>query len=179
MTCIVGVTDGKTVTIGGDSAGIYGLDLTVRADLKVWADDGWVFGFCGSFRMGQILRYAFDPPVPSRDQELDHFMVVTFIDGVRQALKDGGYARNNKGEEEGGDFLVGHEGRLFSIESDYQVGESLTGFAAIGCGEPFARGALHALPASLKAPDRVRRALTIAEECSGGVRGPFHIVSSR
>ena len=178
MTCIVGITDGKTVTIGGDSAGTNSyMDLTLRADLKVWSDDEWAFGFCGSFRMGQILRHAFSPPAMMRDQDLDHFMCVSFIDAVRQALKDGGYAKSNKGEEEGGNFLVGHSGRLFNIQSDYQVGETTDAFDAIGCGEPFARGALMALPTSMQARARAKKALEIAAACSGGVRGPFHIVS--
>ena len=36
MTCIVGYLDKKTkkVTIGGDSAGVAGLDITIRKDEK-------------------------------------------------------------------------------------------------------------------------------------------------
>ena len=38
MTCIVGYLDKKTkkVTIGGDSAGVAGLDITIRKDEKVF-----------------------------------------------------------------------------------------------------------------------------------------------
>lgn len=36
MTCIVGVVEGHTVWMGGDSAGVGGYALTVRADQKVF-----------------------------------------------------------------------------------------------------------------------------------------------
>lgn len=178
MTCIVGVTDGKTVTIGGDSAGVAGYDLTVRADAKVWADNGWVFGFTSSFRMGQLLRYGFTPPAMTEGQDLDEYMVTSFVGAVRQTLKDGGYASVDSNVERGGTFLVGTRGRLFLIDSDYQVGESGYPFDAVGCGESFALGALHAIGDKLTPDRRVLRALEIAETCSAGVRGPFKVASA-
>lgn len=48
MTCIAGLVQGDRVLIAGDSAGVNGWSLTVRADQKVWASDGWVFGFTTS-----------------------------------------------------------------------------------------------------------------------------------
>jgi hypothetical protein len=57
VTCIVGFTDGNEVSIGGDSAGVGGWDLTVRADEKVFVLGEFVFGCTTSFRMGQLLRY--------------------------------------------------------------------------------------------------------------------------
>ncbi len=58
MTCIVGVTDGTEVVLGGDSAGvsIETRQLEVRANRKVFRRQDYVFGYSGSFRMGQILR---------------------------------------------------------------------------------------------------------------------------
>jgi hypothetical protein len=50
------------------------------------------------------------------------------------------------------------------------------GFAAVGCGDQIAHGALFA-SSTLKGADRVRLALTAAERFSAGVRGPFHIES--
>lgn len=179
LTCIVGVTDGKTVTIGGDSAatGEDSLFICTRADTKVWAADGWAFGFTSSYRMGQLLRYAFTPPPRAVDQTLEHYMVTTFIDGVRQCLKDGGWVEIENSVESGGQFLVGHQGRLFSVCSDFQVAESVHSFDACGCGDLVALGALHALPKTLPPREKVRRALEVAQECSAAVRGPFEIVA--
>ena len=64
MTCIVAVTDGQTVVIGGDSAGAAGQELRIRADPKVFLVGSFAIGFTTSFRMGQILRYSAHLPEP-------------------------------------------------------------------------------------------------------------------
>lgn len=172
MTCIVGVKDNGRVLIGGDSAGVNGWSLTVRADRKVFRNGPYIFGFAGSFRMGNLLRYALVPPEPS-DWDVYRFMSTTFVDAVRKCLKDGGLAEVNNGVERGGVFLVGYKGELFRIDNDYQVGIADDGYSAIGCGDEIAVGSLFATKA-LPAHDRARIALEAAERHSAGVRGPFH-----
>lgn len=122
MTAIVGLVHKNRVHLAGDSAGVGGYQLTVRADGKVFRNGPYVMGFTHSFRMGQLLRHSLTAPHPEGD--LDAFMVTTFIDAVRTCLKDGGHARKDSEQEEGGTFLVGIAGRLFTVYSDYQVGES-------------------------------------------------------
>ncbi|KQY58338.1 hypothetical protein ASD11_01335 [Aeromicrobium sp. Root495] len=177
MTCIVGVVSEGDVFIGGDSAGSSGWSIVHRADQKVWAKDGYVFGFTTSFRMGQLLRHALDLPRPpwhvSRE-ELERFMVTTFIDAVRGCLKEGGFAQRKDEVERGGEFLVGVEGRLFKVSSDYQVGESLDGYAAAGCGEEVALGALYAQDSmGVRPAERIEKALAAAAHHSNGVAAPF------
>lgn len=176
MTCIVGFVEGNTVWIGGDSAGVGGWDLTVRADRKVFRNGPMVFGFTTSFRMGQLLRYALT--VPDRDPrvEVDRYMATTFIDAVRECLKSHGWAEREKEQERGGTFLVAYERRLFCVDSDYQVGSPVDNFAACGCGGEVARGALYAT-GHLFGRARAELALSAAERCCGGVRGPFHVES--
>lgn len=178
MTCIVGVL-GKngTVLIGGDSSGILGWDLTIRKDPKVFVNDGYAFGFVESFRMGQLLAWSFKPPIPEPKADLLRFMSTTFVDAIRNCFKDGGYATKDSDAEKGGEFLVARAGRLFRVDHDYQVGESIYGFHAAGCGSQYARGALHATP-KMEPRKRVLNALEIAERCSAGVRGPFNVVST-
>lgn len=176
MTCIVGLVHEGKVSIGADSAGVAGLDLTLRADKKIFVNNGFVFGFTSSFRMGQLLRYAFIPPKRHPDKELFAYMATDFIDGIRACLKAGGFARKDNEVESGGYFLVGHSGRLFYIEGDYQVGESVNPYAACGCGQSFAVGALYATH-GMEPRQRVELALRTAEANSAGVRGPFHIES--
>lgn len=176
MTAIAGFTEEGKVYIGGDSAGVAGWSLTVRADEKVFRNGEFVFGFTTSFRMGQLLRYAFHPPTPKEDQDLYRFMVTDFIDAVRSCLKAGGYASKDKESESGGTFLVGFRGKLFSINGDYQVGQSADGYDAVGCGCELSCGAFFAMKDwDMKPRDRVLVALEAAERHSAGVRGPFHI----
>ena len=175
MTCIAGLAEGGTVWMAGDSAGISGWDLTVRADPKVFVNGPYVIGYAGSFRGGQLLNYAFSPPVPD-DGDLHGFMCTAFTDALRACLKDGGYASTDQDQEEGGTFLAGVHGRLFRIDTDYGVGESADGFLAVGCGSEAARGALFALADSgLDPVQRLGKALAAAERMSAGVRGPATI----
>jgi hypothetical protein len=178
MTCIAGIVDHGTVWLGGDSAGIAEWSLTVRADPKVFRNGPLILGFTSSFRVGQLLQYKLQ--VPPRDRQLDisAYLVTSFIDAVRDCLKAGGVASKENEVENGGTFLIGYAGRLFEIYSDYQVGESLDGIAAVGCGAQVALGALYATP-KLAPKKRLRVALQTAERCNAGVRAPFVILSSK
>ena len=176
MTCIVGLVDGDRVWMGGDSAGVNGLDITVRADTKVFRNGDCLIGFTSSFRMGQLLHYRLEIPSRDGDTDLFRYMVVDFVDAVRNCLKDGGYAHRSNDVETGGTFMVGLEGRLFTVQSDYQVGEAVRGYHAIGCGSDYALGSL-ASTAGQPPEERVLKALECAELFNGGVRAPFTVQS--
>ena len=176
MTCIVGLTNKGRVYIGGDSAFFDGTDLMVRDDLKVFLNGPYVIGYCGSPRAGQLLRYTLKPPTP-RVTDLHKFMATKFIDAVRQSFKDGGFSKREHEVETGERFLVGVKGRLFYVDHDYQVGEPREAFAAVGCGDQIAHGALFAQDPTLKPDERIRQALRAAERFSTGVRGPFVVRS--
>jgi 20S proteasome alpha/beta subunit len=180
MTAIVGITDGNTVVIAGDSAGVGGLVTRPRLDEKVFTNGPYVIGYTTSFRMGQLLRYAFKAPVPPEGEEgLHAFMCTSFINSVREGLKEGGWASKNNDQEEGGSFLVGVRGRLFEIEEDYQVGELVDGYAAVGCGAEIALGALHATSdTDMSLEARAIAALEAAAHFSTGVRAPFTVVDT-
>ncbi|MGH2481035.1 MAG: hypothetical protein ACRDHW_15375, partial [Ktedonobacteraceae bacterium] len=149
MTCIVGLVEDGKVYIAGDSAGIAGWSLTLRKDAKVFRNGAFLIGGTGSFRMLQLLRYAFAPPafpVWSGENTLEKYMATTFVNALRDCFKAGGFAQKTSEQESGGHFLVGVRGRLFLIDADYQVGESLAGYDACGCGSDVALGALFATP---------------------------------
>ncbi|MDX3849707.1 hypothetical protein [Streptomyces sp. AK02-01A] len=172
MTVIVGLVQKQRVHLGGDSAGVAGYQLTVRQDAKVFTTGPYVMGFTTSFRMGQLLRYAFQAPHPNGD--LHRFMVTTFIDALRACLKEGGWAKKDSEQEEAGTFLVGVHGHLFVVHSDYQVGEPADGYAAVGCGDELALGALHVTAAlDMKPRARLAAALAAADHHSAGVCAPY------
>lgn len=176
MTAIAGFVYGpsSTVWIGGDSAGIAGLDLTVRADQKVFTKGEFAIGFTTSFRMGQLIRYKLVPPQHPDGMEAFEYMATLFVDGLRQCLKDGGYAEKHNEAEKGGTFLIGYRGRLFRIESDYQVAEPMDNYDACGCGAQVALGVLRVTQESTNPYERMMDALKAAEHHNAGVRGPFH-----
>lgn len=174
MTCIVGFVEGSKVWMGGDSAGVGGYDLTVRADQKVFRNGPMLFGFTSSFRMGQLLQHALTIPAHDSCVAVEKWMTTTFMDAIRDCLKVHGWATKEKEQEAGGTFLVGYKGALYEIADDYQVGIPADGFAAVGCGGRIALGALFA-SAHLKGKKRAEMALSAAERLSIGVRGPFRI----
>lgn len=178
MTCIAAVVSDGRVHIGGDSAGVSGFDLVVRRDPKVFLRGEFAFGFTTSFRMGQLIQHSLSvPPPPKKRSDLQRYMVADFTDALRSALKASGWQRKQEEQEVGGTLLVGVRGRLFRICDDYQVGESASGFDAVGCGSGYALGALHA-SAGLRPKRRLLLALRAAERWSAGVRGPFRFVVS-
>ena len=182
MTCIVGLEQDNTVYIGGDSAGVEAWSLAIcgRADEKVFVNDSgeFIMGFCGSFRIGQLLRYALVPPEQSQKKDDMAYMVTDFIDAVRVMQKDkGSMKKENELEEHDAAFLVGYRGRLYCVESDFQVGRPIENYAAVGCGAQIALGAMFATRNSNLSPkNRIELALSAAAEYSAGVRGPFLVL---
>lgn len=176
MTCIVGMIDNKKVIIGADSAGVAGLDITVRKDPKVFIVGDFIIGCTTSFRMLELLQFSLK--VKDRDdKEIYEYMCTDFIKAVRKCFRKGGFLQKFKdGDEMGGIFLVGYQGRLFKIGSDFQVGESTDYFDSCGCGEDYALGSLETTNDSdMKPKARVLKALEVASKRSGGVRPPFVI----
>jgi hypothetical protein len=132
VTCIAGIVENGTVYIGGDSAGVAGWSLAVRADAKVWATEEFAFGFTSSFRMGQLLRYKLNPPARLVGQSVDEYMVGPWIDAVRQRLKAGGYART----EEGAERRCGVRDRRPWAQSVHRQSFALYFSAAVSDGQP-------------------------------------------
>ena len=178
MTAIVGLIENNTIYMGGDSAGVSGLSVTVRKDPKVFINGKFIFGFTTSFRMGQLLKYSFVPPDHPNNLGINRYMNTLFIDDVRKCFKEGGYLKTSNEGEEGGNFLVGYRGRLFNIDDDFQVGIPYNSYDAVGCGHDLCLGSLYTTDKFILDPmERVKIALEAATEFNGGVREPFNILS--
>lgn len=174
MTCIVALRHAGRVYMGADSAGVAGLMLRERADPKIYRVGPFLIGFTSSFRMGQLLGHSLKVPEKPDDIDAFVFMCTTFVESVRACLKAGGYAGRENDREYAGTFLCAYQGRVFRVESDYQIGETGFGFDACGCGEEIALGSLFSTGGA-PAADRVRLALRAAQAFSAGVREPFLI----
>ncbi len=178
MTCIVGfIDDSGDIYMGGDSAGVSGFDIRTCSNPKVFINGEFIMGYTSSFRMGQLLQYSFSPPkyISELHGDIHKYMCTEFVNSLRQCLSNGGYARNDSGEESGGFFLVGFKGRLFEIQSDFQVFECSEPYNSVGCGESFALGSLWQNNA-VYGENKVKEALKCAEYFSAGVRSPFTIL---
>ena len=102
-------------------------------------------------------------------------MITSFIDEVRACLKRGGFARIENNEDTGGTFLIGYRGRLFEVQDNFQILETLESYASVGCGCDYALGSLYATK-DHPPRERVQKALEAAEMFSAGVCKPFNIL---
>lgn len=178
MTCIVGLVEHGKVFIGGDSCVSRGyIQQTMTAQKKVFRHGNFLIGYSGSLRMEQLLQFAFSPPEHPKDLSIERYLATLFVDALRNALKEAGNAmKQNEQESSPGYFLVGYQGRLVTIESDYSFTEIADGFDAIGSGNEVALGAMHATKdMSLIPQKRIELALEAAAAYCRGVRGPFVI----
>ena len=179
MTCIVGYVDRENskVYMGADSAAICDCSKTIRKDVKLFRNGDFIIGCTKSYRMIQLLQYSFKPPEIKK--EIHEYMCTDFVNAIRECFKDGGFMeKTQQDSESGGLFLVGYKDRLFKIEDDFQVGERVDRFDAIGSGGDFALGALYVLP-NLKGrsiEENLITALEVAEYLSFGVESPFTIL---
>jgi ATP-dependent protease HslVU (ClpYQ) peptidase subunit len=174
MTCIVGLVDETGVYMGADSSSASGWEVRSTKLPKVFKIGEFTIGYTTSFRMGQLLQHKLQ--VKPQGEETDiAYMVSSFVEAVRNCLKEHGFSKVENNKEEGGAFLVAYRGNLYSIHDDFQVNEMTDGLDACGCGREYALGAMRA--SEHQPPkDRIEQALSIAAYFSGGVLPPFVVL---
>ena len=184
MTCIVGLVCDGQVSLGGDSASNSNdHSITIVKNPKVFRKGAFVMGYTSSWRMGQLIQYQFMPPERDLQQDVMEYMVTSFIGGIRNLFKEGGWAKIENSQEQGGSFLVGYQGRLFTIHGDYQVAESANPYEAIGSGANIALGALFTLTTAKNfdktaIQDILQFALDASSKHNSGVAPPYTFVST-
>ena len=186
MTCIVALIHENKVLLGGDAAASddkSGL-IFQRTDPKVFKVGQFGIGFVDSFRMGQILQYDWTPPVykPTAGfRNLDKFIRTKFVESIKDSFKEHGYGNFGSGTEdgdEGGIFLIAVQGagRIFTMDSDFHIGEADVQYMAEGAGQELALGSLFSTGLIKTPRKRVRMALDAAAKFNMSVRPPFTII---
>jgi|LakMenE01Jun11ns_1017448.scaffolds.fasta_scaffold9766892_1 hypothetical protein len=176
MTVIVALlSDDNEVVVGSDSAGISDSELEIRSDPKLFVKNGCIFGFCGSYRVCQLVRYHFNFPKFDIKEKLDpmEYMVTKVIVPLRALLKEFEVDK----ESEDFSFIMGFKKNLFVVSADLQVASQRDGFCAIGAGAQIAKGALYVAKKAgcFSGKNAVVMGLKAAERYSTDVRGPFVI----
>jgi hypothetical protein len=182
VTVVVGLAHNGAVWFGADSrAEDDCAGGRLLAQPKVWRRGPYLIGAAGSMRFADVVRHEVTLPAPPSRASHRHVAVVV-VPAIREALKAAGYRLQSRGsdggEDAGGELLVGFNGRVFSIDGEFQVQEERSGFDCVGSGASTALGALHATP-GLPPRQRVIRALEAAELFAVGVRRPWRILQLR
>ena len=180
MTCIVGIADGKGgVHIGGDSLGSDGHGGIVLAEPKIFQLGEFLIGYCGSFRMGQIIQYQFEPPAREEGQADMTYLTTAFIENVRYTLEATRFFNKDESiEEKMGDFVVGYRGEVYVVQTDLAIIHGVDDFVSVGSGSEVANAVLYATRGlELPPENRLALALDTAAYQITSVRGPFHYMS--
>jgi ATP-dependent protease HslVU (ClpYQ) peptidase subunit len=181
MTCIIAIKDGRTIIMSADSAASTEDKYSIQKVPKVFklAVPGsgpvdMLVGFAGCFRGAQILKHAFVVPEWTTGTHED-YLVGRFLPELCKALQAVGIGTK---EDPLGllTLLIGLQGRLFEVESNGQLLESVKTYAAIGTG---ADTALAAIAVLLDHTDDspwtiLDKALAYSADFCTSVRGPFH-----
>lgn len=179
MTCIVGVVEKGTVFIGGDTAATgddHG-QWQLRSDEKVFRNGKFLIGFCGSPRDGQLVRFKATPPAYELGADHFEYMVTQFAEELRRVMHEHGSGwKEDNAEWMESEFLIAHEGLLYTIEENYQVLRPRHNYAAIGSGYSVALGSLFSTK-GLPPEERITMALKASAAHNCTVRPPFTILS--
>lgn len=157
MTLILAMIQDGRVYMAADSVALADSFIVPREDSKIFANENLLVGYAGSYRFGQILKFASFPQPPeilpensaseklpenlpgasapvvwggpdSEWQQAERYMITEFIPALRLAIEDGG-------DIEDGCCIVAFGRFMFVIDTDFHVGIYRDGFAAIGLAE--------------------------------------------
>lgn len=180
MTCIAAIVDNKGVGhIACDSLGSNYRTKNVFANPKIFTVGDMLIGYCGSYRQGQLLQYRLVLPPAISGQTLEEWLHIDFVDSVRKVLTGNGVMFIDKNVELNDPFLVVVAGRIFTVQEDLSLLESVDHFDACGSGEDYARATMNAaLSHGISKPERIlTEAIEAAAKYVPSVGGEIHILS--
>jgi len=193
MTCVVALTNGTDVWMGGDAAGIdddHAYDI--RSTPKVFRryseskNTQWLFGFSGNFRIGQLIEHSLVLPDPPNlhPKALKGFVIREVVKRLRDCLSENKALISKGGAVTMDDtmILIGVAGFIFLIEPEFQVVCSRKPYEAIGGAATVAKGSMYTsgkVDPGLDPRSRIKIALAAAKQHNAAVQEPFTIVSTK
>jgi ATP-dependent protease HslVU (ClpYQ) peptidase subunit len=182
MTCIVAVLKGKTVFLGGDRAATDGhLNRTILKEPKVFIKGELGFGVCGSPKVMDALKHSIEMPTQSSGDDRA-FLVSELVPAIREGLVkldaagvDSSPFGGGSGVTYEGEIIVAYRGKLYRMQSNFQLIEGGEGYASVGSGSQLALGSLAATKKWSNAKKRVLAALE-ASTGNAGCAPPFDVL---
>ena len=169
MTCIVGISDGSNVYIGGDRGSSDGTSILPLTRPKVKRCGDYLIGYAGSQGIGELAHFI---KLPEATRDIEKTLRTTFVSSLKSAIEEYGNASHL--EDNSTDWLVGVNGKLFEISSeDWHIAEF--SYSAIGSGSPIALGSLHTSQNWKDQEKRIRFALQAAVDISPSCLNPIDI----
>ena len=176
MTTIVGVQSIDGCVIASDSRVAEGGKVYTHPEMVKAIERGsYIIGGAGDYRALQVALHGWQPPIVSAKakQNLYEFVINKVAPSLKSTLVEAGIEFNKGSDDSDNKFelqlLIGINGTLFEVDSDFAVAMNDTGLYAIGSGGDYALGALHAGATVLDA-------MRIAAVNNNGTSAPFHIL---
>ncbi|MFC6662920.1 hypothetical protein [Deinococcus multiflagellatus] len=171
MTVIAAVVHEGTVHMGADSM-VIGDRPVMQAHPKVLRLGPLLIGVSGAMRILDLLEFGLDLPEPGRTERPDRYVRWTVGRAVRQLVQEGTHVDTRHGREDAAfEALIGFEGALYLLGSDFAVTRVATPYEAIGSGQRAALGALYATD-TLAPVARLEVALAAAVQFDENCRPP-------
>ena len=175
MTTIVGVQNADGCVIASDSRVAEGGKVYTHPEMVKAVECGnYIIGGAGDYRALQVVLHGWNPPLlnAKAKQNLYEFVINKVAPSLKATLTEAGvdFGKSSDNDDKFElQLIVGINGSLFEIDSDFAVAMNDTGLYAIGSGGDYALGALHAGATVLDA-------MRIAAINNNGTSAPFHIL---
>ena len=178
MTTIVGVQNADGCVIASDSRVAEGGKVYTHPKMVKAIERGsYIIGGAGDYRALQVVLHGWQPPLVNAKakQNLYEFVINKVAPSLKKTLSEAGIEFNKPSD--GDDkfelqLLIGINGSLFEIDSDFAVAMNDTGLYAIGSGGDYALGALHA-------GATIMNAMEIAALNNNGTSAPFYVLEQK
>ena len=123
MTLVLAMVDDQgNIYAGADSAIGDENEIYEFHEPKVFTKGPYLFGYCQSARLGQVLRYHFEGPEPlTAQQDLNGFMLATLWPGLRHLLETHSVITSGSVE------MMGITGRQDPATGTVEVGGNVEG----------------------------------------------------
>ena len=179
MTLILGLTIKSHSYILGDSAAAKDDHVEPVVTPKVWKvkSHNMLMGYTSSFRMGDLLKYYWNPPEHPKGMSDEEYLATLFVESMIDVFQRGLWLSSEGGKIIGGEMLCIYNGTIHVVQPNFSVITSVHTYKAIGSGQHHAEGAMHSTDGlGLKPKERMLRAASAAESYTGSVCGPFQIL---
>lgn len=169
MTCIVGITNGFNVYMGGERSASDGESIISMSRPKIHVREDWIFGYAGNIGTGQLLEMI-PLPIVGEDDDPYFLLRLQVVEDLKKAIDSFG-----DDESDDTDFLIGCKGRLFEFSTDgWGVVEVFE--TSIGTGTSYALGSLYTSIGETDPERRIELALGAAITYSPTCQGPWDIL---
>lgn len=180
MTCIIGVECKDGIVIAGDYLGSNGFTKSLVTQSKIFEHSDILYGYCGSFRYGQLLEICLDNNHLYKPTINDTYswLIRSFIPELKAVLKEHDCAPSS------GSAVIGINGQMWELQCDLSVLRSPDGIVSVGSGNFHAISSmktmlkLHNKPLTTsKAIEMLDLAYDVIAETNCGVSREFnHII---